>query len=275
MSLVGPGQLVTYTYWIEQVQRLGLGDTSTPGEDERRTFKESGEYILTFWNGSEYVPVHNYQIRKDIDDTFSGTLTSTRTAGSVLLWDNGSGGIFVHIGLGNVTLQSGLDENKTIINGDGASLIRLDETGNIEITVSEATEGNTFTTDMVFKVTGSEVTINDKPVLRGDYPNPAPISNRTISSKTITNGSYEDTGIPAGTAGTFILKNETDQVVGYFDLCCTGSTNVEEHLGNSAGGFFRNSDTAGYLCVFFYNGTLQVRNRTGSSKVISAGFYLI
>jgi len=51
MSFVGPGDVVTYLYWLEQVQKLGLGDTRTPGEKERRMFEESGEFDLKVWNG--------------------------------------------------------------------------------------------------------------------------------------------------------------------------------------------------------------------------------
>lgn len=55
MSLVGPGQVVTYLYWIMHVQKLGLGDVSTPGLDERRTFNEAGEYNIYFWNGTDWI----------------------------------------------------------------------------------------------------------------------------------------------------------------------------------------------------------------------------
>jgi hypothetical protein len=58
--LVGPGQVVTYLYWIGQVQRLGLDDTSTPGLNERRLFYESGRYLLKVWSGSNWVTVNEY-----------------------------------------------------------------------------------------------------------------------------------------------------------------------------------------------------------------------
>lgn len=51
MSFVGPGDVVTYLYWIEQVQKLRLDDTSPPGEKECRMRQESGEYILKVYDG--------------------------------------------------------------------------------------------------------------------------------------------------------------------------------------------------------------------------------
>jgi hypothetical protein len=50
MSFVGPGDVVTYLYWLEQVQKLGLGDASTPGAKERRMFEESGEFNLKVYD---------------------------------------------------------------------------------------------------------------------------------------------------------------------------------------------------------------------------------
>lgn len=51
MSFVGPGDVVTYLVWLEQVQKMGLGDASTPGAKERRMFEESGEFNLKVYNG--------------------------------------------------------------------------------------------------------------------------------------------------------------------------------------------------------------------------------
>lgn len=56
--LVGPGQVVTYLYWVTHVQQLGYGDTSTPGQHERRTEIVEGEYYLQFWNGSEWKKIN-------------------------------------------------------------------------------------------------------------------------------------------------------------------------------------------------------------------------
>ena len=53
MSFVGPGQVVTYLYWIEQIQKLRLNDTSNPDEEECRLREESGEfYVMVYINGS-------------------------------------------------------------------------------------------------------------------------------------------------------------------------------------------------------------------------------
>lgn len=53
--LVQPGKVVTAAYWQEQTQKLGIDDQTTPSQDERRTYKENGEYTLTFWNGNAWV----------------------------------------------------------------------------------------------------------------------------------------------------------------------------------------------------------------------------
>jgi hypothetical protein len=51
MSFVGPGYVVTYLVWMQQVQQLGLGDTETPGYKQTRLFEESGEFNLKIYNG--------------------------------------------------------------------------------------------------------------------------------------------------------------------------------------------------------------------------------
>lgn len=214
-------------------------------------------------------------LRKDIDDTFGGTLASTKTSGVAMKFDNGAVFFTIHDGYGNFNIKSSVNENHQIINSTGGCLIRLDETGTIILAISTKTVGQTFTNDQYIQIDSNGVVVNGKPVLRGDYPNTSKISSQIISNKSITNTSYENTGIPAGTVGTFILKNVTDGVGGFFDLCCSGPTSIDPHLGNSPGTYFRCTDTAGYMCIFFYNGTLQIRNRTGATKVISAGFFSI
>jgi len=57
MSFVGPGQVVTYLYWKQFVQQLGLGDTSTPGAEEIRLVKDASEYFLKIWTGSAWLKV--------------------------------------------------------------------------------------------------------------------------------------------------------------------------------------------------------------------------
>lgn len=60
MSFVGPGSVVTYLVWIEQVQKLNLGNTTQPDQDEVCTHLEGGEYIIKFWNGTEWVKANRY-----------------------------------------------------------------------------------------------------------------------------------------------------------------------------------------------------------------------
>ena len=55
MSFVGPGDVVTYLVWLEQVQKLGLGDESTPGDRERRMHEESGEFNLKVYKDGSFI----------------------------------------------------------------------------------------------------------------------------------------------------------------------------------------------------------------------------
>jgi hypothetical protein len=71
MSFVGPGQVVTYLYWKQNVQQLGLDNSSTPGTEEIRLFKEGSEYFLEIWTGTSWLKVsRNAELLNGQDDTF-------------------------------------------------------------------------------------------------------------------------------------------------------------------------------------------------------------
>lgn len=103
-------------------------------------------------------------IRSDADDTFSGELTSTKTNGAVIKFDNGESMITVHDGYGNFNIKSGVNESHTIIAGNGGSHIEMSHTGSITIAVSTQTEGNAFADDVYIQVNSSGVTINGNTV---------------------------------------------------------------------------------------------------------------
>jgi hypothetical protein len=59
-----PG-ILNLNEWNQQVMQLGLGDISTPGIEERRLKKQSSEYNLYVYNGTENVWCNNpyYEIK--------------------------------------------------------------------------------------------------------------------------------------------------------------------------------------------------------------------
>lgn len=103
--------------------------------------------------------------RSDADDSFSGTLTSTKTSGVPLKFDNGHSMITVHDGSGNFNIKSGVDEDHTTINSDGGSRIELAENGNITLAVSDVAQGSTFTDNTFIYIWNSGVNI-DAPQFR-------------------------------------------------------------------------------------------------------------
>jgi hypothetical protein len=100
-------------------------------------------------------------MRGDTDCSFSGTLTSTIGGGPVIKFDNGGAMITVHAGMGNLSFQSGVNENQTITDGDGASHIRIDHTGKVKIAVSNEEEGNTFQENVYLEINPYGIYAND------------------------------------------------------------------------------------------------------------------
>jgi len=108
--------------------------------------------------------VKDYFIRKDVDDTLTGTLTSTITNGTAMAFDNGHSSITVHDGFGNFNIKSGVDASNTIISTNGGSHLRMDEAGGMYLNVSDATLGSPFTATTSLAVTKTGVTINNESV---------------------------------------------------------------------------------------------------------------
>ena len=107
----------------------------------------------------EALEVEGY-IRSDQDDTFTGILTSTKTNGAVLKFDNGHSMIAVNDSSGLLKINSGVDESDQIIVSDGGAQIRMDETGVITIATSTATMGSAFTDTVSVAINGSGITMN-------------------------------------------------------------------------------------------------------------------
>lgn len=263
---------VDIDWLVREVQQFGYGRTDPPGLNERRLFYENGNFILKIWNGITWEVIGPF-VRIDCDSTVNSN-TKWKTGKMAKFGDNGEAAIQVHTN-GGFYMSSSANMAIWANAAGGKIYLRVNDNNGVNIymmTLDGGAKKVDITADMA--VTG-QISVNGNPVLVGDTPNSSTISSRTISNKSISNGSYEDTQIPAGTAGIFMLKNETDGVTGYFTLCCTSTTSVMWTMGNSGGAYFFYNDTPGKMCVFFLNGTLQIRNRTGTSKTISAGLFSI
>ncbi|NIR04219.1 MAG: hypothetical protein GTN82_02200 [Candidatus Aminicenantes bacterium] len=141
--------------WNNEVKQLGMGDASSPGLNEVRMFQENGIYKLKVYDGTSW---------KETNRSYTSTIISEITSGVAINFDDGHSLITVHDGSGNFNLKSGVDENKTITNGDGGSHIRLDHTGMMKFAVSTQTEGNTFTDDQYILIDSNGVVINGNTV---------------------------------------------------------------------------------------------------------------
>lgn len=104
---------------------------------------------LNRWNGAAWVVIGSTNfIKNNADDSFSGTLTSTKTSGAAIRFDNGDAMIGVHDG-GNFTIKSGVDENNIIIKNNGGSRIAMADSGGIVSSISKKLIGETYTEDIV------------------------------------------------------------------------------------------------------------------------------
>lgn len=148
MSFVGPGDVVTYLVWIEQVQKLGLGDTTPPGDQERRMFEESGEYNLKVYSSGWVKCNRDADLLNGQNGDFyrsAANLTGNVPRGNLgLLWRDTTSNQTV-----SPYFQSG--EN-TIPTGSGSETISFDnaftQTPRVAISSSNAAFGtvNTVTT---------------------------------------------------------------------------------------------------------------------------------
>lgn len=101
-------------------------------------------------------------IRNDADSTFTGVLTSTKTSGPVIKFDNGHSMITVHDGHGNLNIKSGVDENHLTIVNDGGSHLELNDFGEITLSVTTQPLGSTFTDDVFIKIYSGGIILNGK-----------------------------------------------------------------------------------------------------------------
>ena len=122
-------------------------------------------------------------LRNDADDTFTGVLTSTKTSGAAIKFDNGHSMITVHDGYGNLNIKSGVDENHETIFNDGGSQIELDHSGVITLAVTSQPLGSTFTDDVYMKLQSTGIT------LVGDVYSQTQMIIPTSQPSTLTDGS--------------------------------------------------------------------------------------
>ncbi|UCH93619.1 MAG: hypothetical protein JSV88_25570 [Candidatus Aminicenantes bacterium] len=238
--------------WLNQfVLWLGFGDTSEPSTNQVRMFYENGKFILRAFDGNEF---------KDIQPDFDTPIKSSITSGKILDLDNSHFIFVAHNGYGNGMFYSGGDEDHKIIVNDGGSLIRMDHSGLIRISVSNALVGSTFTDDIYILL--------DK--------------NEGIEIKThqlwqcgkevvLANNEIESTGIPHDAVGFLKIKN-----VGYTNDKAGAIYSIGCHMLNSGGVMRHAGANTYYSCnqgvssvnVYIDSQEVKIENKSGTTLTI-------
>ncbi|MCP5103808.1 MAG: hypothetical protein GY950_10540 [bacterium] len=140
--------------------------------------------VLKCHNGSTWEIAMGYSgIRKDLDDSFSGTLTSTIGTETAVKFGIDSC-ITIHDGYGNFNIKSGVDDDNIITGVAGGSHIRLDHVGRFYFNSSSSTVGQAFSSDSYIIADSAGIYLYGTAVagdeLRIPTSRPASISNGSL-----------------------------------------------------------------------------------------------
>jgi hypothetical protein len=100
--------------------------------------------------------------------------------------------------------------------------------------------------------------------------------NRKINDTSIGSGVVITTDIPEGTVGLFMLKNVSTGTAAVFFLGWGAADGVKIASGNNSatdGTAFYSQPMAYRMCVYFDSGWLKIKNQTGATRTIRAGFF--
>lgn len=114
--------------------------------------------VLKRYNGTAWENAVVYScIRKDEDDSFSGTLTSTIASMAAMKFQSVDSNVSIHDGYGNINYRCGVGDDNIVTTVNGACRFYQNHTGSQYLLATNAAVGEAFTNDVYILVSSSGI----------------------------------------------------------------------------------------------------------------------